>query len=105
MKKMLLCLALFALLPMLIVGCNPPQNKNAQKKESGEACSCGHDHSAEGHADHADHDHADHDHGEKAPAGTEEPAATEAPDFVVPPVEPAAETEGSPAPVENAPAE
>lgn len=68
MKKIALFFALFALLPLLIVGCNPPQNKNAQKKDGADgACTCGHDHGTEGHSsdaghDHADHDHADHDH-------------------------------------------
>ena len=55
MKKLTLIVFLFAFLPMLIVGCNPPPNKNAVKKDSGGICACGVDHGAEGHVDHADH--------------------------------------------------
>ena len=66
MKKLVLFFAMFALLPMLLLGCDPPQNKNAQKKGDGTVCDCGHDHGAEGHdhsaEGHEGHDHAGHDH-------------------------------------------
>lgn len=74
MKKLTLFFAVLALLPMLILGCNPPQNKNAQKKETGGVCACGHDHGAEGHAD---HDHADHDHADHENVPAEQPESTE----------------------------
>jgi len=56
MKKTTLFFAMFALLPLLILGCDPP-NKNVQKNGDGAAC-CDEDHTAEGTSDHADQDAA-----------------------------------------------
>jgi hypothetical protein len=50
MKKFFLALMFFAILPLLIIGCSPPQNRHATPNAGG-VCSCGHDHGAEGHVD------------------------------------------------------
>ena len=50
MRKLAMALMTTLALSLLIVGCDPPQNRHAKPAEDG-TCDCGHEHGAEGHVD------------------------------------------------------
>ena len=94
MKKLSMTLMIFAVLPLLLVGCNPPQNRHAKPAEDG-TCDCGHEHGAEGHVDQAseipESDATENAEPATAEAETTEPVVTDS-DAATTPDQPAPET-------------